>query len=109
MIFSKTVESNNSLSLIFNKSEVRTCQHLRLTLNERLNFTEHINCIKSKCNKLIGITKKCLLAFQGMHNLGPRNLLSDLIWIMMILPMLNQAMCHLKAKMKAFNMELVLK
>ena len=63
MIFSKTVESNNSFPLIFNKSEVRTCQHLRPTLNERLNFTEHINCIKSKCNKLIGITKKMFISF----------------------------------------------
>ena len=46
LIFSKKAESNNSLPLTFNKTEVRTCQsqkHLGLILDERLNLTEHIN------------------------------------------------------------------
>ena len=45
-VFSKKAESNNSLPLTFNKTEVRTCQsqkHLGLILDERLNLTEHIN------------------------------------------------------------------
>ena len=44
--FLQKAESNNSLPLTFNKTEVRTCQsqkHLGLILDERLNFTEHIN------------------------------------------------------------------
>ena len=48
LIFPKKAESNNSLPL-FNKIEIRTCQsqkHLVLILNERLNFTEHINTVK---------------------------------------------------------------
>ena len=39
LIFSKKAESNNSLPLTFNKTEVRTCQsqkHLGLILDERL-------------------------------------------------------------------------
>ena len=61
LIFSKKAKSNNSLPLTFNKTEVRTCQsqkHLGLILDERLNFTEHINSKISKCDKLIGIMKK---------------------------------------------------
>ena len=71
VIFSKKAESNNSLSLTFNKTEVRTYQsqkHLGLLLDERLNFTEHINSIICKCDKLIGITKKLSISF-------PRNAL----------------------------------
>ena len=46
VIFFKKTESNNSLALTFNRTEVRTYQsqkHLGLTLDDRLNFTEHIN------------------------------------------------------------------
>ena len=60
LIFSKKAENNNFLPLTFNKTELRTCQsqkHLGLILNERLNFTEHINSKTSKCYKLIAITK----------------------------------------------------
>ena len=55
VIFFKKTESNNSLPLIFSKTEVRLCQpqiHRRLTLDERLNFTKHINSKISKCDKL---------------------------------------------------------
>ena len=71
VIFSKKAESNNSLPLAFNKTEVRTCQsqkHLGLILDKRLNFTEHINSKISKCDKLIGIIKKLSISF-------PRNAL----------------------------------
>ena len=77
VIFSEKVESNNSLPLTFNKTEIRTCQsqkHLGLILDEqlisdeRLNFTEHINRKISKCDKLIGIIKKLSISF-------PRNAL----------------------------------
>ena len=71
VIFSKKAESNNSLPLTFNKTEVRTCQsqnHLGLILDKRLNFTEHINSKISKCDKLIGIIKKLSISF-------PRNAL----------------------------------
>ena len=69
------VDSNNSLPLIVNKTEVNTCQsqkhlglcqiHLGLILDERLNFTEHITSKISKCDKLIGInvsylSKECI-------------------------------------------------
>ena len=70
-MFSKKAKSNNSLSLTFNKTEVRTFQsqkHLGLILDERLNFTEHINSKISKCDKLIGIIKKLSISF-------PRNAL----------------------------------
>ena len=71
LIFSKKAESNNSLPLTFNKTEVRTCQSqkdLGLVLGKRLNFTEHINSKISKCDKLIGIVKKLSFSF-------PRNAL----------------------------------
>ena len=71
VVFSKKAESNNSLPLIFNKTEVTTCQsqkHQGLTLGKRLNFTEHINSKISKCDKLIGIIKKLSISF-------PRNAL----------------------------------
>ena len=51
VIFSKKAESKNSLPLIFNKTEERTCQSqkdLRLVLDEWLNFTEHIDSKISK-------------------------------------------------------------
>ena len=70
LIFSKKAENNNFLPLTFNKTEVKTCQsqkHLGLILDERLNFTEHINSKTSKCDKLIGLTKKLSISFQGMH------------------------------------------
>ena len=71
VIFSKKAESSNSLPLIFNKTEVTTCQsqkHQGLILDKRLNFTEHINSKISKCDKLIGIIKKLSISF-------PRNAL----------------------------------
>ena len=71
MIFSKNAESNNSVPLTFNKTEVRTNQsqkHRWLILDKWLNFTEHINSKLSKCDKLIGIIKKLLISF-------PRNAL----------------------------------
>ena len=37
-------------------------------------------------------SKNCLLAFQGMHYKGSINLLSDLIWIVLVLSMINQIM-----------------
>ena len=49
VIFSKKTETNNCLPLTFNKTEIRTCQsqkHLGLILDERFNFTEHINSSK---------------------------------------------------------------
>ena len=70
VIFSKKAESNKSLPLTFSKTEVRTCQsqkHLGFILDERLNFTENIDSKISKCNKLMGIIKNCVLAFQGMN------------------------------------------
>ena len=70
-VFSKKTESNNSLPLTLNKTEVRTCQcqkHLGLILDKRLNFTEHIKSKISKCDKLIGIIKKLSISF-------PRNAL----------------------------------
>ena len=51
LIFSKKAESNNSLPLTFNKTEVRTCQsqkQLGLILDKLLNFTEHMNSKISK-------------------------------------------------------------
>ena len=69
--FLRKAESNNSLPLTFNKTEVRTCQSqkdLGLVLGKRLNFTEHINSKISKCDKLIGIVKKLSFSF-------PRNAL----------------------------------
>ena len=71
VIFSKKADSNNSLPLIFNKTEVRTCQsqkHLGPVLDKQLNFTEHINSKTSKCDKLIRIIKKLSISF-------PRNAL----------------------------------
>ena len=68
VIFSKKAESNNSLSLTLNKTEVRTCQsqkNLGLILDERFNFTEHISSKISKCDKLIGIIKKLSISFPG--------------------------------------------
>ena len=73
MTFSKKVERNNSLPLTFNKTEVRTCQsqkHLGLVLDERLNFTEHIDSKTSKCDKLIGIIKKLPISFLRNALLG---------------------------------------
>ena len=73
VIFSKKAESNNSLPLTFNKTEVRTCQsqkHLGLVLDERLNFTEHIDSKTSKCDKLIGIIKKLPISFPRNALLG---------------------------------------
>ena len=70
VIFFMRAESKNCLPLTFNKTEVRTRQsqkHLGRILDERLDFTEHINSKISKWDKLIGIIKNCLLAFQGMH------------------------------------------
>ena len=69
MIFSRKTESNNSLPLTFNKTEVRSCQsqkHLGLILHKWLNFIERKNSKINKCDKLIGINKK-LLAFQVMY------------------------------------------
>ena len=69
--FSKNADSNNCPTLIFNKTEVRTCQSqkpLGLVLDEWLNFTEHINSKISKCDKVIGIMKKLSISF-------PRNAL----------------------------------
>ena len=71
VIFSKKAESNNSLPLAFNKTEVRTCpsqKHLGLILDKRFNFTEHINSKISKRDKLIGIIKRLSISF-------PRNAL----------------------------------
>ena len=71
VIFSKKAESNNSLPLTFNKTEVRTClsqKHLGLILDKRFNFTEHINSKISKRDKLIGIIKRLPISF-------PRNAL----------------------------------
>ena len=71
VIFSKKAESNNSLPLTSNKTEVRTCQsqkHLGFVLDKRLNFAEHINSKISKCDNLIGIVKKLSFSF-------PRNAL----------------------------------
>ena len=66
LIFAKEAENNNFPSFIFNKTEVRTLQsqkHLGLTLDERPKFTEHISSKTSKCDKLIGITKKWYISF----------------------------------------------
>ena len=55
---------------VLNKTEVRTCQSQKLLdfiLDDPLNFIQHINSQISKCDKLIGIIKKCLLAFQRLH------------------------------------------
>ena len=71
MIFSEKGKSNDSLPLTFNKTAVRTCQsqkQLGLILDERRNFTEHINSKISKCDTLIGIIKKLSISF-------PRNAL----------------------------------
>ena len=71
VIFSKKAESNNSLPLTFNKTEVRTClsqKHLGLILDKQFNFTEHINSKISKRDKLIGIIKRLSISF-------PRNAL----------------------------------
>ena len=60
VIFTRKTESNNSLPLTFNKTEVRSCQsqkHLGLILDKWLNFTEHKNSKISKCDKLIEIIK----------------------------------------------------
>ena len=49
--FSKKAESNSSLPLIINKTEVANCQskkHLELILYERPNFTKQINNKVSK-------------------------------------------------------------
>ena len=70
VIFSKKAERKYSLPLSCNKTEVRTCQsqkHLGFILDKQIHFTEHINSKISKRDKLIGIIKKFLLAFQGMH------------------------------------------
>ena len=101
VIFSKKAESNNSLPLNFNKTEVRTCQsqkHLGLILDKWLTFTENINSKISKYDKLIGIIKKLSVSF-------PRNALLR-IYKSFIRPHLdyadistiNQIMRHLKPK-----------
>ena len=66
VLFSKKVESKNSLALTFNKTEVTTClsqKHLGLILDEWLNLTEHINSKISTCDKLTGIIKKFSISF----------------------------------------------
>ena len=66
VIFSKKAESNNSLPLTFNQTEVRACQsqkHPGLILDKQLNFTEQINSKINKCDKLIEIIKKLYISF----------------------------------------------
>ena len=111
MIFSKKAESNNSLPLTFNKTEVRTSQsqkHLGLILDKRLNFTEHINSKISKCDKLIGIIKNLSISV-------PRNALlrfyksfirPDLDYAHIIYDKPNNASS--KNKIETFNIKLVL-
>ena len=102
MIFSKKAESNNSLPLTFNETEVRACQsqkHPGLILDERLNFTEQINSKINKCDKLIEIIKKLYISFPRDELLRTCNFfLADLILIMVILSIINRTIRHLKTK-----------
>ena len=53
VLFFKKTESNNSLPLIFIKTEVRVYQpQIHQRLDEWLNFIKHINSKISKCDKL---------------------------------------------------------
>ena len=59
--FSKKSNDENSLPVTFNNRKVVTCssqKHLVLLLEQRLNFSEHIQSIMNKCFKMVGVLKK---------------------------------------------------
>ena len=61
MLFSKKREKDNYPLLTFNGDKIQTAisqKHLRLVLDSKLDFNEHISNKINKCNKVIGIMKK---------------------------------------------------
>ena len=62
--FSHKRDNENYPSLAFNDIKVQLAtrqKHLRLILDSKLDFNEHINNKINKCNKIIGIIKRLYL------------------------------------------------
>ena len=61
VIFSRKITKSNHPTLIFNDNPVRQValqKHLRMLLDWKLNFEEHLKTIVNKINKTIGLLRK---------------------------------------------------
>ena len=62
VIFSQKTNSNNFShpSVKFNKNDISKCphqKHLRIVLDEKLNFNAHVHQKNKKCNRIIGLIR----------------------------------------------------
>ena len=86
LIFSCKVQTTNHPSLFFNENVVQQTtlqQHLRMFLDSKLNFSEHLKTIFQKINRTIGLLRK-------LQTLFPRALLIT-IYKLFIRPHLDYA------------------
>ena len=66
VIFSRKITKSNHPTLIFNDNPVRQValqKHLRMLLDCKLNFEEHLKTIVNKINKTIGLLRKLTSEF----------------------------------------------
>ena len=76
VIFSRKLKKVCHLPLHFNNNNVSHAsseKHLRLTLDNRLTFDEHLTIVSNKISKTIGLLRKLQKSYQGQHLLQSIN------------------------------------